>query len=246
MISIQLDKPGLYKVQWPTKDSDTLAQTAIFLAYEDSRNAADQLKDPWRTLIQTQYDAAIAAQASAQTGEAARSVAQADYQAKLAQVRNNLTFALNTLKYQHADNLFQLEYRGFDVRETSRGLSVRMPRKDSELIALLATYVAYESTLGAGQLADPPLATMQGLLADLQDLGQNRGSSRTQRTSNVFTRSTAAETLRELLQGAAIALCLLKFNGQVHPDLANWGYLVVAVTPSKEEANGTGEPPEAA
>lgn len=116
------------------------------------------------------------------------------------------------------------------MRETSRGLSVRMPRKDVELIALLATYVTRESALGPAQLTEPAFATMQALLADLQDLGQNRGASRTQRTSNVFTRSTAAETLRELLQGAAIALCLLKFNGQVHPDLANWGALVVAAT----------------
>ncbi len=243
MTTIRFDVTGPYQIRWPSKEDDIIAQADVWITYESSRNAADQLKDTWLALIQTQNTVAKTARAGAKTGEAARSVTQAEFQAKLDQARHFLTLAHNILKLKHPENVFQLEYRGFNVRQTARGLSVRMPKKTSEILALLETYVTYESTLGPAQLADPPLATLQALLVDLQDLGQNRGSSRTQRTSNIYTRSTATARLAELLQGAGLALVQLKFGGQVHPDLANWGYTVVGSTPPEPGDPPEGEPP---
>ncbi len=239
MLTIQIDRLGSYKIRWPRTDDDIITLTEAWIAYESSRAANSQLKDYTPARLQISLDAAKTARANAHTGEASRAVASDDFRTLLATAKNHLTFALNLLKYKHAENLYQLEFWGWNVRQTAKGtLSVRMPTKDAEIIALLATYVAYESTRGAAQLTEPPLATLQNLLVDLQDLAQNRGSSRVQRTANIYDRSTATSDLLNYLQGAAYTLCLLEFDGKVHPNLANWGYMIVEATSPKGEEDG--------
>ncbi len=243
MATIPVNRQSAFKIRWPNTDEGIIAQAETWITYESSRNAADQLKDPWLTLIQAQQDAAKTARTLAQAGEAARTEASDAYRHKLDTARSLLQRALAFLKFKHADSLAQLEHWGWDVRQAKRGgYTVKMPTKDTEVIRLLEIYVTYEATRGAAQIADPPLATLQALLVDIQDLASNRGSSRAQRTTNVFVRGSAAYKLQDLLQGVSYALCLLKYNGEVHPDLANWGYLLVAATP-KEEENGIGDPP---
>lgn len=238
MILARMDSKGSFRIQWPTTDDSFIALAETWIAYEESRNAALQRKDPWLDLIQTKATAAKAARSTAETSEAARSVASEAFKAKIALAKTYLNFAFNTLKFKHPDNLFELEYWGANVRRTSRGLSIRMPTKDGEILALLEKYVTYEATRGAAQLTEPSLATMEALLADLKDLAGNRGSSRAARTSKVFERNTTISELDDLLTGAAIAICLLEFGGKVHPDLAQWGYTIVAAAPT----NGV-EPP---
>ena len=244
MITVQLDHNGPLKVRWPTKDDEIIALGDAWVVYEASRSTASQWKDITLPLIQTKLSAAKAARASAQSGEADRTLSSGDYRAMLTTIKNNLDRALTFLKFKHADNLLQLEKWGWNVRQTARGLSVRMPTKDAEVLLLLETYIAYESTLGAGQqVADPSLATMQALLVDAQDMAQNRRSSRVQRSSNVQVRSLAASELLDLLQGAALVISLLEFEGKVDPNLANWGYTLLAVTPPPVEEPPAGEPP---
>ncbi len=240
MLSIRIVGNTPYTVLWPRTDDGIIAQAEAWIVYESARTAALQRKDPWLTQIETQLTAAKTARALAQSGEAARTTSSDAYRTALNTARALLEKALAFLKFKHADNLTPLEYRGWNVRHAKRGgYTVKMPVKDTEVIRLLETYVAYESTLGAAQVADPPLATLQALLVDISDLAQNRGSSRTQRTTNVFVRGSAVYKLKDFLQGAAVAICLFEFDGEVRPDLANWGYTVVAATPPSTE----GEPP---
>ncbi len=246
MISVRLDFNSLFAVRWPTKDTDIIAQADRWVTYEASRSLTNQLKDIPLALIQSKLTAAKAARASIQSGEADRTLASGDYRTLLTTIKNNLDRALTFLKYKHADNLLWLEKWGWNVRQTSRGLSIRMPTKDAEILLLLETYLAHESTLGAGQqIADPSLATMQALLVDAQDLAQNRLSNRVKRTSNVHERSQAASELLDLLQIAALILMVQEFGGKVNPNLANWGYTVVAVTPTNGEEPPVDESPSA-
>lgn len=240
MISVQLDRQSSLNLVWPRKDDDIIALGDAWVAFEASRSIINQLKDITYTLMQTKLDAAKAARASAQTGEAARTITTGDYRATLTAIRTNLERALAFLKYKHADNLLLIENHGWNVRHTARGgLTVKMPQTDGELLLLLERYVAYESTLGAAQqITDPSLATMQSLLVDAQDLAQNRRSSRVQRSSNVQARTTAALELLDLLQIAALVISALEFGGKLDPALGNWGYTLVS-TQTK-----AGEPPE--
>lgn len=248
MLSVRLDYNSPLSVRWPRTDDEIIILGNAWVIYEASRNVADQLKDITLALVQTKLDAAIAARASAQSGEATRTITTGDYRTTVTTIRGHLDRALTYLKYKHANNLLLLEQWGWNIRHTARGgLTVRMPQTDADLLLLLERYVAHEGKLGAGQqITDPPFATLQALLVDVQDLAQNRRSSKVQRSSNVQARSTAARELLDLLQAAAINLCLLEFGGMVHPELANWGYTVVDVPSPKGDEDGgasEGEPP---
>lgn len=244
MLIARMDIKGLFRIQWPNTDDEFIALAETWITYEESRTAALQRKDPWLTLIKAKTTAAKAADTTAATSEAARSFASQAFKTKLAQAKTYLQHAFNVLKFQHRDNLYELEYWGPNVRRTTRGISVRLPTKDSELIALLERYVAHETTRGPAQLTEPPLPTMEALLVDLKDLAGNRGSSRAARTSKVYERNTTISELDDLLIGAAIATCLFEFGGKVHPDLAQWGYTIVAVTPpTNGEEPPQGDPP---
>lgn len=246
MISVRMDYNSLFAVRWPTKDSDIIALAEVWVVYEASRSLASQLKDIPLALVETKLAAAKSARASIQSGEADRNLASGDYRTLLATIKNNLDRAFTFLKYVHSDNLLWLQKWGVNVRQTARGLSVRMPTKDAEVLLLLETYLAYESSLGVGQqIADPPLATMQALLVDAKDMAQNRLSNRVKRTSNVHERSQAASELLDLLQIAALILIVREFGGKVDPNLANWGYTVVAASQSNGEEPPVGDPPTA-
>lgn len=240
MLLARMDSKGSFRIQWPTTDDGCIALAETWITFEESRTAALQRKDPWLTLIKAKTTAAKAADNTAATSEAARSFASEAFKTKLAQAKTYLQHAFNVLKFQHRDNLYELEYWGPNVRRTSRGISIRLPTKPSEIIALLERYVTHEATRGPAQLTEPPLATMEALLVDLKDLAGNRGSSRAARTSKVYERNTTISELDDLLIGAAIAISLFEFGGKVHPDMAQWGYTIVAVAPPP---NGE-EPPE--
>lgn len=238
---LQLNRQGAFKFRWPTTEEGIITDTEKWITYESSRSAADQLKDPWLAQMQAQYALAINARTLAQMGEAARTEASDAYRKALDQARALLQRALAYLKFKHADNLAQIEHWGWNARLTQRGgYTVKMPTKDADLIRLLEIYVAYEATRGPEQISDPPLPTLQALLVDIHDLAQNVGSSRTQRTSNIFERSQATHKLQDLLQVSGLVICMLYYDGEVHPDLAKWGYTIIAATPPETEE----EPPE--
>lgn len=236
MTTFPINRNSAFRIRWPNTDEGIIAQTEAWISYESSRNAADQLKDPWMALLQAQLDLAKTARTLAQTGEASRTEASDAFRTKLDTARSLLQRALAFLKFKHANSLAQLEHWGWDVRQSKRGgYTVKMPAKDGDLIRLLEIYVAYEATRGPAQLTDPVLATLEALLVDIHDLDQNRDSSRAQRRTNVFVRGSAAYKLQDLLHSAAIAISRLKYDGDIHPDLANWGYQIVAATPKEEE-----------
>lgn len=238
MLSIRIVGSNSYSILWPRTDDGFITLGEAWVLFESARSAALQRKDPWLTVIETQLTAAKTARDLAQSGEAARTTSSEAYRTALHTARTLLEKALAFLKFKHGDNLTELEHRGWNVRHAKRGgFTVKMPTKDADLIRLLEIYVTYEATVGPAQVTDPPLATLQALLVDIKDLAQNRGSSRTQRSDNIFVRGSAVSKLKDYLQGAAVAICLFEFEGEVRPAMANWGYTVVAVTPPE------GEPP---
>lgn len=242
---LQLNRQNAFKFRWSTTEEGIITDAEKWIAYESSRSAADQLKDNWLARMQAQYTLAVNARNLAQTGEAARTEASDAYRKALDKARALLLRALTYLKFKHADNLAQIEHWGWDARLTKRGgYTIKMPTKDADLIRLLEIYVAYEATRGPEQISDPPLPTLQALLVDIHDLAQNVGSSRTQRTSNIFERTQATHKLQDLLQVSGLAICMLFYDGEVHPDLANWGYTIVAATsPGTDEEPPAGDPP---
>ena len=244
MLSFQLDRNGLYSIHWPRTPEGIIALAKAWITCESARNAAIQLKDYTVARIQAKLDTAEATHTNAQTGEAFRTVASGDYRTALTTAKTHLTHALNVLKYKHANHLRELENWGWNVRENKRGgLTVRMPEKDADVRALLKIYITYESTRGPAQLTEPPLATLQALAVDIEDLAQNARSGRVKRTANVQDRTLVTHELLEYLQGAAFTLCLFEFGGKVHPNLGNWGYTVLQVPQSNGEEPPAGDPP---
>lgn len=242
MATIQIDPTGPFTIRWPRTDKDIIALATTWVLYESSRTLASQLKDITLAMVQTKLDLATATHTNAATGEINRAQAGTDYRTALNTVRTNLERALHLLKYKHASNLMKIESWGFKAYQTSRGLTIRMPTKHADLIELLRRYVAYEASIGvAQQITDPTLASMEALLVDIQDLAQNRNSGRVQRSGNIQDRAAVVRELLEYLQAAAFTLTLTQFNGQIHQNLGNWGYTILARTPPATE-EGT-EPP---
>lgn len=246
MYGLQLDKNGAYLLRWSRKDHDILANTRAYLLRERSLDESLQLKDIPLAYLQSKYDSALAALSDSQTGEAARSTFTNEYQSRLNHLRKKLQYILALLKYKHASNPFAIEKHGFNVRHAARrGYAVPLPRTNGGLIRLLASYLAQESSLPpAERIPDPSFEEMQTLQTDILRFQQTRAQARIQRTSNVYERRAIITELQDLLQCAAHILIVMRFNGKVSPELALWGFTVVARTVGKGEQvneDSTGE-----
>lgn len=229
MISVMLDYDGAYKVRWPESDRDIIALGQAYVAYETARPPEDQVPAPALATVQATLDAAQAAQAAAQTGEAERAQAAETYRQTLATAKEQLDAVIIRLKAKYLDNLAQLEEWGLDTTTTSRGVSVRKPDSDSAWADFLQAYVTKESSLPAEtQLSDPPLAEMEALATTLAASDAARSAGRAQREANVSARSEEAAELLDLLQVAGLVLVATRFNRQVNSELQAWGYDVAA------------------
>lgn len=241
MITVKFDANGHYLVRWPTKDTDILELTSRYIAKQTSLGAAG-LKDVPLATVQALYTQASTAVTSATGGETSRATAAETLRQRIEQVKGYLDLIILRLKGQNADNLAQLEGWGLSTTVGKRGINVRKPNTQNEIIAFLRTYVAKEETMIEGeQITDPPLGTMQGLLEDIEDALANRTTSRDQREFNVETRRQVLDELLNWLQVACLLL-VMQGGGQVSTALQQHGYLVLERVTNGGGSNGEGEP----
>lgn len=229
MFIIREDIEGPYIVRWAQTPADVLANTRAFIAHESQLDASQQLKDIPLALLQAKYAEAVTAQETANSGEVDRAQFSASYRACLTRLRANFRRILAYLQYKHADNLMRLETYGLNVRHAARGgYTVALPRTDADLIRLLETYLAHESSLSpADRIPDPTLPEMQTLFTDIQRYALTARQARVQRSDNILDRHTVTAELHELLRCAAYILLITRFGGKVTPALGNWGFTVV-------------------
>lgn len=248
MFIIREDIEGAYVLRWAQTHTEVLANARAFIAHESQLDASQQLKDIPLALLQTKYAEAVTAQETANSGEVDRAQFSASYRACLTRLRANFRRILAYLQYKHADNLMRLETYGLNVRHAARGgYTVALPRTDADLIRLLETYLAHESSLSpADRIPDPSLSEMQTLFTDIQHYQFTVRLACTQRSGNIQDRRALTAELHELLRCAAYILLVTRFGGKVSPELGNWGFTVVGrrarerVELSSEEETGAG------
>lgn len=244
MFSVRIDEDGMYQVRWPSiyREREVLDLAVAYVAREQSLPEAQRVLSPALALIEGVLAAAQSEQLTAKSSETARATAAETYRQTFAAAKPQLNLALLHLKARYAANLAQLEAWGLDTVVQGHTISVRKPRTEREWAQFLAQYVAKESSLAAAQqLPEPPLPDMIALNTTLQTADAARKSSQSQREAAVETRVTIVNRLLDLLQGAALVIVLTQFEGRVTNDLQQWGFQVIARTPSNGRGRTTGE-----
>lgn len=241
MITVKLDVNGDYIVQWPRKDADILTLTSRYIAQQLSLSVDAQIKDVPLATVQALFTQASTAATTATGGEVTRATAAETLRQRIEQAKGYLDMIFLRLKGQYADNLAQLEGWGIPTTVGSRGINLHKPNTQNKIIAFLRTYVAKESSLPANQqITDPPLATMQALLTDIEAALTNRITARDQREVNVETRSQVLDELLNWLQIACLILTM-QSGGKVSPALQQHGFLIVGRNVNGNLANGEKE-----
>ena len=230
MLTIVLDPTSSLSVRWPKSHRTIVALGEAYVAHEGSLAPEAQLKDVPLTVIQTALDEAKAAMSAALSGEQGRASAGELVQQTFTALEPLLEKAFIQLKAKHFDHLALLEQWGLDTAVSRGKVQVRKPSKNQQQqLAFLQAYVAKEASLPPEeQLSDPPLATMQAHLANLQTNLAERTSGRDQREVNVEVRNTAVARLLTLLKTAAMIRVMATFNGVLTNELQLWGFQVVA------------------
>lgn len=244
MITVKLDVNGDYLVQWPRKDTDILTLTSRYIAKQLSLPVEDRLKDVPLATVQALFNQASAAATTATGGEITRATAAETLSQRIEEVKGYLDLIFLRLKGQYADNLAQLEGWGIPTTKGSRGINLQKPNTQNKIIAFLRVYVAKESTVSAAeQIADPPLATMQALLNDIEDALASRTTARDQRELNVETRHQVLDELLNWLQTACLLL-VMQSGGKVSTALQQHGFTILERTSNGKPSNGVQESPE--
>lgn len=245
MIVVKIDANGNYIVQWPRKAADILTLASRYIAQQLSLAPAEQLKDVPLATVQALYTQASTAATNATGGETTRATSAETLRQRIEQAKGYRDLIFLRLKGQYANNLAQLEGWGIPSTVGKRGITLKKPGNQNEIIAFLRAYVAKETSLPAEQrITDPSLATIQALLDDIETALANRITARDQREVNVETRGQVLDELLNWLRTACLIL-VMQGGGSVSTTLQRHGYLIVARTRPDEKApvEGTsGEP----
>lgn len=240
MIVIRMDVDGALEVRWPKQDRQTVALAEAYLRRENGLPAAERLPYPLLTDVQAALAAVQNKADTAGSGEQGRAQAAELYRQTMARAIPRLELALLRLKGQYADNLAALEAWGLHTKTGARGVTVIKPRTEKGWVDFLHRYVVQEQSMAeAKRVSDPPLDEMQGLAQTLEQSNRARTEGRTQREIGVQGRSAAGQRLLDIVQLAAFALVVGRYDGQVTNDLQQWGYTVVA----RASTGGTSHPP---
>ena len=237
--TMKFDVQSTLELRWAATDEGIIKHGQTFLAFEQQRPVAEQLKDLSPTFFTQLVDAAQEATTEAGLGEAARAHAAELVRQVDAQLPALVDKTLMQLKLHYASNLADLELHGLKTTTGPRGVSVQKPRDVAGRRAFCLAYVEREASLPADQqITDPPLSQMTAIAAILRENQTARTEQTNRRQRNVATRSAAAQTLLDALQAAAAVLIVTRFDGQITRDLQQWGYDVVAKTaPAQEPPN---------
>lgn len=229
MITIRLDVDGEVEVRWPNRDRQTVALGEAYVQRESGLPAAERLPYPLLSDVQAALAAVKAGAETAGGGEQARAQAAEAYRQAMEAARPLLEKAILRLKGQYADNLAELEAWGLHTKVGARGVIVLKPKTDKAWYDFLQRYVAQEQRVAeAKRISDPPLAEMLALAQRAEQSHAARTEKRTEREIGVQGRSKAGRRLLDMLQLAALALTVGRYEGRVTNDLQQWGYTVVA------------------
>jgi hypothetical protein len=243
MLSIKLDANGEFEVRWPQGDDGVVTLATNYIAYESSLPEEQRLPLPALTLVQQKLAQAQAAIDSANRGEADRAAAAEQLRQTLEQARALLTIAVLSLRARYASNLAQLEHWGLQTRTTARGITVRKPDNDSGLIAFMATYIVREQSLSSEErISEPPLASIVTAANTIEQSLTTRRNGTAQRTIGIEVRTAATARLLDLLELAAYALVVTRYDGNVMTALASWGFEVNARTTRSATPPANGVP----
>ena len=157
MLSGQIDVTGSSKVVWPVRDADIIALGESYLAFEQTRATALQLRDPDPHLVRQVLKSATTAAQAATSGEQARATSAVTYTQALEESKRLLDLALPQLKGKHVKNLAELQAYGLDTKNGARGgVLVARPTSDKGWIKFLVAYAEQEAALPqTDRIVDP-------------------------------------------------------------------------------------------
>lgn len=229
--TMKFDAQSDLELRWGDTDEAIIQHGLSFLAFEEQRPLAEQLKDLSPLFFTGLVKAARGAAAEAQSGEAARAHAAEAVRQIDAQLPSLVDKILLQLKLRYASNLADLKLHGLKTTTGPRGITVLKPKNPTDRRAFCLTYVERETSLPATQqITDPPLSQMAAIAQTLRDNQTARTTQTNRRQKNVETRTAASLVLLDALQAAAAVLIVTRFSGQITYALRDWGYDVVGKT----------------
>lgn len=234
MLNVIVDKKGRLKVVHPDTPADIITLVTSYVARELSLAAADRLLLPELGVVQKLLTQAQAAVDTAATNETQRAVSATDYATALAEAKRLLNDALKQLKGRYSKNPAHLRTYTLETKVSARGeVQVARPTSEKGWVSFLGGYVTQQTALPeAERIIDPPLSRLVKLNQIVTESLALRASGATQRQIGVKDRSSAVASLSDLMQLAAVALCVTRFDGRVVEDLGLWGFKIVDKTPA--------------
>ncbi|MCB0172925.1 MAG: hypothetical protein KDJ97_20510 [Anaerolineae bacterium] len=244
MYPVQLATSSAYQVDIPTPKQPAKLITAgqNFVKYDESLPPEEQsyllpdLKYLLQDCVPTQK---IYKSSEVQRTIASEAVKRLDEQAKA--LIHKIRYKLN---FDYTETPEAAEEWGFEVKQGTR--NILMPRKLSDRLALLDTYIAKEESRAPEErFSKPNLEDVIRLRDDLKANLDIRRASRSRRKDSYAARAESLEALYDTLRMAGGLIILKKFNRKLTPGLENWG-IEVTKRQSKEKdtevapaANGT-------
>jgi len=143
-----------------------------------------------------------------------------------------------TMEYEFGDTPAKAAEWGFDIKQTGKRTgTILMPDGRAAIVALLDRYATTEKARPAAErFKSPALAEVVAVVDGLKQNVGARGTGKGQRASGTQQINTLTARLLDLLQAAAVQIVVKQYDGQVTPDLAQWGFEVTARQPSAKKA----------
>jgi hypothetical protein len=229
MYMLKYDVGGDFEMNMPTDEAGIITLGEAYVRFEETLVPDEALHDIASAEIKAALDAAQNAVTARRAGETDRAVAAARFLQMYKQVRPLLDRVITHLKSRHADNLADLEVYGLKTNAHRRGVTVRKPANPLDWLKFANTYLEQEGHRPASdRISDPPFSELTRLIGTLNLALQQREAGLIQRERSVAARRAATQHLRNLLQVAAAIRIVKHYQGCVNPELASWGYPIVA------------------
>jgi len=213
----------------PKSDEEIVALGQRYVAHESGLEPSAQLAWPPLADMAARVSAVATAQEAARQAEYRRSSASNEFHNALRRATPLLREAILQLKWTQRHNLGALERWGLATKlGTRRGVVVTSPRNEAGWAAFLQSYAKRELSLPeAERLTAPDLAQVQALAQQAATARTERDAAQSQREIATSQVAQSVGPLLDWLQLALGVLVLTRFDRQVTPALAEWGYKII-------------------
>ena len=235
MISVQYSNGSAHRIKLPFKQQKqrllTLAQN--FVQYESSLPVEEQT--PFTADLQANLTAALAAHEESVEQEISRKAASEALKRLDVSAKKTLNQIRSLLEGRLVDAPEQAQQWGFFVRQTGRGAgNILMPRGREEMIICLNQYIDTEEARSIDvQFTQPPLDDVITLRDALTQQLHQRDWSEQRRLSRNTGLEALCDQLSEQIRLALTYILLVRYQGKVNRDLAQWGFELVAKSPRR-------------